>query len=188
VGNVEVDLTQLVIDESAWYDLATLDLTKVDASKIRGGKEIPCQYWEAREWPPKLPAPKEFLMFGGFPLSRRKRHALDQIEFGAVSSGGTEVRTVQEDLITAQIAFDECIVAFDDVGNGFPELPGISGGPVMQLRTSNMGLELFEMIGVIFEHHEAYDSLRVRPLSLIDEQGKITKPPMQYNVVSQRRD
>ena len=178
VGNVEIDPLAILIDESKWYDLATLDFSDVDASKIRGNKEIPCDYFVPSHWPPEIPKLGDFLMFGGFPLSRRQRHSINEIMFGSASSGGSEVHSVQEDVVTCQLQLEQCVLAFDRSGTGFPALPGISGGPVLRTRRLPTGIEIFELVGIVFDDGNSYDTLRLRPISLVLDDGKIAIPPV----------
>ena len=168
-----IDPEKFLISESEELDLAVLNLENIDVSKIRGGTEIPCQFHEPLKWPPDLPKVGEFVLFGGFPKSKRLELAKGHLEFGSLSSGGSEIHSVQMDVITCQIQIDQCIIDFDRDGDGFSELPGISGSPVMIARQTEGGLTVFDLIGVVFEYHSGWDVLRVRPVSLIASDGTI---------------
>lgn len=66
LGSVSIDLEQRLISESKELDLAVLDLNGVQDTKIRGAKEIPCQFHEPRSWPPQAPVVGDFVLFGDF--------------------------------------------------------------------------------------------------------------------------
>jgi hypothetical protein len=174
VGNQPVDLNKCMISRSARYDLATIDLEAIDQTRIRGpDSKIPLQFQVPATWPAEMPKTGEFILFGGFPSSKRRDAGHGHLNFGSVSSGGTEVVSVQEDVITCQLKIKECHVHFDDDGTGLTGLPGISGSPVMKIRQTNAGIAVVDLIGIIFEHTNAYDALRIRPTSLIEVDGQI---------------
>lgn len=171
VGNLPLDVEGAVISESEKYDLVVLDLSGLDCQKIRGIKEIPCQFIEPPSWPPELPQIGDFVAFGGFPKAKRVELKAGHFELGSMSSGGTEIVSVQSDTIACTIQVDKCVVVFDRDGRGFEDLAGVSGGPVLRVRLTP--IIRLELVGVIYEYHAPWDILRVRPLSLISSDGRI---------------
>lgn len=176
VGNVEIDPIARLHSESSIYDLAVLDLSGIDVARIRGSTEIPCQFNEPRIWPTPMPKEGEFVLFGGFPLTKRKVLNPTEIEFGSMSSGGTRVHSVQPDVLSAQIEIDQCVISYDRDGKGFQDLPGISGCPVMATRVVS-GVGVIDLIGIVFEYHSDWDLMRFRPVTLIGENGQIATHP-----------
>lgn len=172
IGNVLIDPQSRLIDESEALDLAVLDLSDVDVAKIRGGREVPCQFHVPGAWPPERPAEGTYVAFGGWPKSRRQMRSANLVEFGAVCSGATEVQSSHENLLRCAIQIDQATMLFDREGAGIPDLPGMSGGPVIYGREIN-GVLVFEMVGVIFEHNENLDALYIRPTSLIRANGTL---------------
>lgn len=172
VGLVDINPLTRLVSESRRYDLAVLDLTDIAGDVLKVTGEVARTFHIPREWPPRPPIVENFVMFGGYPGSRRTTHGQGAVGFGSVSSGGSRVNSVQEDIFTFQINIEKCVVAFD-TGLGFGELPGISGSPVMMRRQSEGGIEVFDMVGIFFEYYEAWDVLRARPLTLINVDGSI---------------
>lgn len=175
VGNVEIDPLVRVHSESAYYDLVVLDLKGVDVTKIRGGTEIPCQFLDPRIWPAPMPEKDQWILFGGFPGIKRQILNPTEVEFGTMSSGGTRVHSVQPDVFTAQVEIEQCIISFDRDGRGFEDLPGISGCPVMMGRVVG-GVAVIDLVGVVFEYFRDWDLMRMRPITLIGEDGYIISP------------
>lgn len=171
IGNVGID--PILHSYSKPLDLAVLDLSEVDAAKIGGTEDIPCQFHEPRVWPPQMPQVGDFVLLGGFPVTKRTELEPLHFEFGAFSSGATLIHSVQPDVITCRIEIDECVISVDRDGKGLEDLPGISGSPVMVARQRDSGIMVFELIGVVFEHSPSWDVLRIRPTSLIDSHGQI---------------
>lgn len=174
VGNVRINPLDRLMDESDQrkLDLAILDFSDIDANSLRGGDSVPCQFHVPAAWPPDRPPEGSFVALGGWPKSRRMMIAPDQVDFGAVCSGGTEVQGSYEDLLRCAIQPDEAEILFDMQGKGIPELPGMSGGPVIIGRDID-GIMRFELVGVIFEFFEPFDALRIRPTTLIRKNGTL---------------
>ena len=174
LGNAQVDVLERLHSESAKYDLAVVDLSGVDPSNFRDkDSDLPCQFHEPRQWPPVRPNIGQFVAFVGFAASKRIHLGKNHFEFGAVCSGASEVISVQEDVITCQFNIDKCVVSFDRDGKGLEDVAGMSGGPVFIQRTSPGGVDILDFSGVIFEHHSEWDTLRIRPGSLIDGDGRV---------------
>lgn len=173
VGPVVIRPLDRLVSESKKYDLVVLDFQNIQPQTLRGGNEIPCRYHVPREWPPQPVAPGNFVMFGGFPRTKRVAITDDELEFGGVSSAGSEVLSVQPDVFTFQIQIEQCVTAFDRDGRGFEDLPGISGSPVLIARRSPGGIEVIDLVGIFFEDYPAIDVYRVRPGSVIGADGMI---------------
>src|ERR1041385_8986267 len=54
IGNVPIDPLLRLHSSSQAMDLAILDLSEVDPSKIRGTKDIPFHFHEPQVWPPSM--------------------------------------------------------------------------------------------------------------------------------------
>lgn len=174
IGNVPIDPIGRLHSWSERMDLAVLDLSEVDASSIRGTRDIPpCQFHESDDWPPQMPKSGDWALLGGFPVTKRVQLGPGHFEFGTFSSGGTLIDSVQPDLITCRIEIEKCVISIDRDGRGLEDLPGISGSPVMVARQLASGITVFDLIGVVFEHSMTWDALRIRPLSLVDSNGYI---------------
>lgn len=173
VGNVTIEPLSCLVSECEKTDLAVLDLNGIDPKKIRGSPTMPCQFHEPTEWPPRIPKIGEFVIFGGFPGTKREEAGRRSFVFGTFSSGSSEVISVQPDVLTCTIALEQCVIAFDYDGKGLEGLPGISGAPVLVQRQLESGFFVFDLVGVVFEYSESFDALRVRPSTLIEENGAI---------------
>ena len=172
IGQFNVDPIERLISESQRHDLAVLDLHDVDPGVLRSPGGGDRAFHVPGKWPPQPPRVEDFVMFGGFPGSRRAPRGKDGVEFGSVSSGGSRVNSVQEDVFTFQIEIAMCTVSFDLDGRGFRDLPGMSGSPVMTRRQVG-GVDVFDMVGIFFEYFEEWDVLRARPTGLINVDGSI---------------
>ena len=173
IGNVVLDLDTCLLSESAFLDIAVLDLTRVDPSAVRGTSEIPCTFHTSRSWPGEQVTPGDFVLLAGWPADTRTALAPGRLQFASFSSGGAEVQSVQSDVITCRLEIDECHVVLDRTGRGAPDFPGISGGPMFRSAVLDGGVTVFDLVGIIFEYHKELDVLRARPVSLIGEDGKI---------------
>jgi hypothetical protein len=174
LGNAPIDPLARLISESSRFDLAILDLAGVEPRRIRGAHpEIPCQFHVPRSWPPDPPHVGDFITFGGFPGTKRRHLRGSHVEFGAMCSGASEVISVQTDVITSQIRLDQCVTHFDKDGRGFEGVPGLSGAPSFLPRLTTSRVEVLDFIGVVFEYHDEWDTLRLRPTSLITESGHV---------------
>jgi len=174
VGNVVINPLDRLLDESDQraLDLAILDFSDIDASSLRGDDSVPCQFHAPVAWPPERPHEGCFVALGGWPKSRRAMVAPDRVDFGAVCSGATEVQGSHEDLLRCAIQPEHAKILFDSRGEGIPDLPGMSGGPVIIGRDIN-GIMRYELVGVIFEFLGAFDALRIRPTTLIGTNGRL---------------
>jgi len=173
VGNEVIDLNKCLVSESSFLDLAVLDLKGCDSVHIRGDSTISCMFHAPRSWPPENVNPGEFVLLAGWPGCSRQELEPGLLRFASFSSGGTEVQSVQPDVITCRLELDECLVIYDREGQGAPNLPGISGGPMFRKTDIKGGLSIFELVAIVFEYQEALDVLRARPVSLISEDGLI---------------
>lgn len=174
IGNVPIDLMSRIHSYSERMDLAILDLSEVDAARIRGTNDIPpCQFHDPDVWPPQMPQRGDWALLGGFPVTKRTELAPGHLVFGSFSSGATLIDSVQPDVITCRIEIDKCVISIDRDGKGLEDLPGISGSPVMVPRQRDSGIIIFDLVGIVFEHNRSWDALRIRPLSLVDSNGHI---------------
>ena len=57
-----------------------------------------------------------------------------------------------------------------------PELGGMSGGPVLQERTSTSGIITLEVVGFIYEYEDNLDALLIRPATCLNEDGTLIDP------------
>lgn len=174
ISNVRIDPIAQLISESKHFDVAVLDLSNTSAEEIGKGTGMPCQFLAPREWPPAAVSKGDFVLFGGFPGLKRKDPKPGHLDFGSISSGGTKVESIQEDVITCRIQLERCVVNFDEDGLGMGPLPGISGSPVLIHRTIS-DVSVFDFVGVIFEHSNEWDILRIRPASLLSDNGIIVE-------------
>lgn len=173
IGRFNVEPLARLISENKKHDLAVLDLNNIDPRQLGGVGPIKHAFHAPREWPPQPPEADKFVIFGGYPGSRREQHDQDGVMFGTVSSGGSRVNSVQEDVFTFQTEIGQCFISFDLDGRGFTDLPGMSGAPVMIRRQTDEGIDVFDMVGIYFEYHEEWDIHRARPTSLIGADGII---------------
>ncbi len=168
IGNERIDLDSVLLDEDENHDLCTLYLEEYSDNSLRSGGEVPTSFFQVDEFTVGELKKGDFILFGGYPGIFRKRPKENELDFGTLSSGGTEVSDVTEYNICCTLSIDKCHVTAP-AGDELPEnLGGISGGAVFHHKLSKQKVSSFGLVGVIYEYQPSYDSLLIRPISLID--------------------
>ncbi len=173
VGNVQMNPFDLLVDEDATLDLAVLDMNDYSEADIAMSGEIPTSFLDIRKWPVQLPKKESFVMFGGYPKSRRiafKR----TVNFGSLSCGGAFVYQSNGQNIICQIETDR--LASEDYGlpiDPFGDPAGISGGPVLQERKTDGGVIVIDLVGFVYEYNPEFDMLRIKPANWLNADGTL---------------
>ena len=177
VGVVEFPLRIRASYCSKAFDVATIPLTADELDALeRDGRNI----IRPTQWPPRLAANDEPIIFGGFPKAMRNVESWQSGTLSAVTSAGY-VTACGEDWFSYRGDPDDMAqfdVATGEEENILEKLDGVSGGPVFRIqRQSNQ--VLFELVGVVSEGsvifgHHAFTF--ARRLDIIAGDGRITRP------------
>jgi hypothetical protein len=167
VGTVAMDPDDYLVSEDESLDLAVLDLTSF-VGVVPGLTES--QFVSPRAWPPAEVTTEDVLCLAGFPGIWRDQIALGHLRLYSLSSGASEVLSVQPDRITTAIQIDDCISQINH-GVVLGSLGGISGGPVFAWRKHSFLIA--ELVGFIYEYQEALDLLFVRSAAVLDDTGLV---------------
>jgi len=171
LGNVVLDPLEMIIDGDETLDLVTLDLSSFTVDQIVC-PGLPCAFYEQPgAWPPPPVNVGDYVVFAGFPGSRREHVNPGEFIYGIVSSGGTEIVQVSEEIIQCQLLLDQCVVTVQNTDVPANELPGLSGSPVFQYRLFKSGVSYFDFVGIVFEYGPEFDLLRIRPSHLLNSDG-----------------
>src|SRR5208282_1937150 len=155
VGDLVLDPLAQLIAVDAHLDLASIELTREQVNAIEADGEIGSCVLEPPYWPSPILKPGDFVAFGGFPGSLRKRPAHDEVVFGSWSSGAASVTTVYENGFSCQFERQYWVCAFGARDQmELKDLGGMSGGPAFIQR----GLH-FDLVGIIREFSPSFDIL-----------------------------
>jgi hypothetical protein len=155
------DAMSSIVGESESHDLASLSLDRyVNANLIERSK-----FFEPATWPPGEVEVGDFVAFAGFPGEWRKQPEIREADFGAFSSGGSEVHSLGDNYFYARIELDRCVHPLVPKFT-MPSLGGLSGGPVFIWRQLHA-----ELVGFIQEYQDQFDLLYVRKASVMLESG-----------------
>lgn len=173
IGGVELDPVAQLIDENKRLDLATIRLTQEQIDAITSEGEIGSCVYKPVEWPPAPLTEGEFVAFGGFPGELRTISSYDEIEFGSWSSGASRVCSVSEFQFVSTFEREYWLHSFGNkLHMGISALGGMSGGPALVDR----GLH-WELVGIIYNYHENYDTMIFSSLRSLNIDGTIQPPP-----------
>ena len=169
IGEAEINPLDRIIDESQQFDLTTLDLEGVTFTPSNVDTEIGSHLFQPAIWPPNSVKSGDFVAFGGFPGTWRSQVAWDELVFPTFSSGACKVASVGEDYFMCQFAREYWVEVMNPYGLGdLHNLGGLSGSPVFIWR------KLFaELVGIVYQFSPGLDLVRIRPVKLIGEDGKI---------------
>jgi hypothetical protein len=174
IGNVELDPLDQLIDENARLDLASIRLTheQVNEITLEGGMGL-CVF-KPVSWPPQTLSEGDFVAFGGFPGELKTVRSFDELEFGSWSSGASKVCSVSDFQFVSLFERDYWVKSFGrQYHMDLRALGGMSGGPAF----INRGL-YWELVGIIFNYHENYDTVIFSSLSVLNTDGTIQPPPV----------
>lgn len=119
-----------------------------------------------RGWPPPMPRVGQPILLSGYPASSRHVDSEGWIGAGPYSAM-FRVTTIGSDYLYCQIDHPE-LISFD--GNPLPapgsNVGGLSGGPVLAMDHDEMS---YPLIGIVTEHSQAYDVLRIATFEDIEE-------------------
>lgn len=173
IGDVAVDPLEQLIDENAAIDLATLALTDAQLAQITSGGEIGSCVYMPTSWPPEPLTEGAYVAFGGFPGSLRVVEKLDELVFGAWSSGASRVSSVSEIQFVSAFEREAWVMAFGERDAQLKLLGGMSGGPAFVQR----GLA-WDLVGFVKEYHEAYDAMFFASARSLRPDGTIAPLPV----------
>jgi hypothetical protein len=149
-------------------DLAVLDLSGLDLSKIHSGHEIGSAFVQPRAWPPARPIVGDSISFGGFPGCLRRHSRIDEVHFRSFSVGACEVTTVGKDYLVCQMEREYWVGESEWLD--FKNWGGLSGGPAFVWR----GLAP-DLVGIVYEYSADYDLLYLRCSDVISTRGTLRR-------------
>ncbi len=173
IGRMVVEPDSILVSENDDLDLAVFNLDGYSPQDFALEGEIPSQFLEVRHWPTPLPDMGAFVMFGGYPKALRVTSP-QKVVFQSMSSGSAFVHDSSGRNIICRL--NEEIGHAKAAGLSVPagiDVAGLSGGPVIQERSSPGGIVLLELVGFIYEYNEVYDALRIRPAQLLRSDGNL---------------
>lgn len=175
IGNVELDPLDQLIDENSRLDLATIRLTHEQVTNITSEGELGSCVYKPISWPPRMLSEGDFVAFGGFPGRLKTVMSFDELEFVSWSSGASKVCSVSEFQFVSAFERDYWIQSSpgSKFHMDFRALGGMSGGPAFIDR----GL-YWELVGILFNYHENYDTVIFSSLSALNTDGTIRPPPV----------
>ena len=158
---IVADALSAIVGESAKYDLASISLDRyVSMNRIE-----PSKFFEPTTWPPGEVEVGDFVAFAGFPGEWRKQPEIRDADFGAFSSGGSEVHSLGDNYFYARIELDRCVHPLVPEFT-MPALGGLSGGPVFIWRQLHA-----ELVGFIQQYQDQFDLLYIRKASVMLADG-----------------
>lgn len=181
VGRVQLDPDKLRIDspdmlviaESDSLDLVVMDMNCYTSEEISYEGDKSRSFIEFKSWPPRLPVEGSYVMFCGFP--KQLRHAsCREVTFQALSSGGSYVYQASSRNIICRVEEDRDFRRKAKMP--IPQtvdLPGISGGIVLQERHFSAGLLMLDVVGFVCGHNENYDTLLIRSATCLRKDGTL---------------
>ena len=163
INNLEVDLEERLIARNGRLDIATFDITSLEAEKV-GTKVI-------YKWPPIKPLVGMSVMFAGFPVGGKELIENNGIIFEKTPFP-TTVTSVNELSLTCQIELAEmrAIKGKQKIPEEF-NVAGMSGGPVFALVNLDCGLFDFAFVGVVSD--EGMGLFKAARADFILEDGQI---------------
>lgn len=169
IGGHQVSLDDILFDKDQSKDICVLYLDEYEEAGFSMNGGVPTEFIDVKNTEIDPPEAGEFLLFGGYPGDLRRIVSHNELNFGTMSSGGTQIEDVSIDQLLCQLRITEATFAYSE--RKIPAAPfgGLSGGPVFVRRTSNTGIVTFPLIGTIFEYGETMDILRVRLVSCLDD-------------------
>jgi len=169
IGNVRLAPLDRLIDESKDLDLATLDLTGLEASKIMVDREL--NYFEPAHWPPNPISAGEFVALAGFPGVWREHPGHRKVSFASFSLGATIVTDATQRTIVCSLERNYWIQSLGPpMAADLMKAGGLSGGPVFKWA----GLAA-DLVGIIYEYSASDDYLLIRSSRFICEDGTINE-------------
>lgn len=172
IGDAVIDLSSQLIDLNERLDIATIRLAPEQLAQVLLGAEIGTALFQPVDWPPLPPQEGDFIAFGGFPGKLRAALAYDELEFGTWSSGASRVDSSSEFQFVSAFERENWVRAYGDPrGLDLTALGGMSGGPAFVLR----GLH-WDLVGIVKEYHEMYDSIFFASLRWVANDGSISSP------------
>jgi hypothetical protein len=170
IGNALINLDETLFDEDRYLDLSIFYLEGYQEKDFGSNGEIPTHFYEIDDFTLGNIKVGDFVLFGGFPGVWRSRPKSNRLIFDSLSSGSTEITEITPRNIRCELALDKCVVTLNQHGRNIPEnLGGLSGGPAFLHQVHSSGISTFKLVGFIYEHMVAYDSIMIRPLSFINE-------------------
>lgn len=175
IGGCRVAIDSILLDKCDDQDICVLYLEEYAESEFRLSGGVPTEFLSIDDLGGVTIGPKDFVLFGGYPGVLRKNAAHNQLDFGALSSGATEIEDVVLDQVVCCLKLHEAVIVYGDEPLPTGALGGLSGGPVFARKTSEAGIVSFPLIGTIFEYGPAMDILRIRLLSCLDDKLEIKR-------------
>lgn len=174
VGEVEIDPFEQLIDENHRLDLATIQLSDVQATAITSSWPIGSCFFEPKSWPPEPVMEGQFVAFGGFPGSLRTVESFDEIVFASWSSGATQISSVSYGQFMSKFDREFWVSPFGtDEHLTITNLGGLSGCPAF----INRGL-YWDFVGIVSAYHENYDAMFFSAASRLRVNGTIDPLPV----------
>ena len=163
INNLEFDLKDRLIDRNERLDIATFDITSLEAEKV--GTKV------SYKWPPIEPAVGMNVMFAGLPVGGKELIEKNRVIFEKTPFL-TTVTSVDEWSLTCQIELAEmrAIKGKQKIPEGF-NVGGMSGGPVFALVNLDSGLSDFAFVGVVSD--EGMGLFKAARADFIMEDGEI---------------
>lgn len=167
IGNLKIEPLERIIAESESLDIATLDLSGVNAIDISMGREV--NFFEPASWPSGLVDSGQFLALGGFPGVWRENPVHLELTFDSFSLGATMISDVGVRNVVCQLERNWWVQSSGPWSvTDFRQFGGLSGGPAFIFT----GLKA-EFVGVIYEYSTIDDYLLIRPSRFIHEDGTL---------------
>ena len=174
VGNAEVNIVESIIDDNENLDICTVDLNDIDEESFRSEGQISTIFFEIDDFTVGDIKEGDFVLFGGYPGAWRERPQPNHIIFDTLSTGATEVNTASDMNIICELSLDKCITTLMNHRDCLPEsFGGISGGPVFHHKTTEAGISVFKLVGIIYEYAPLYEAFFIRPISFITENMRV---------------
>ena len=173
IGGVEIDPLSQLVDENPKIDLATIGLTTELARAIGSDGEIGSCVFRPRTWPPPVLKVGDYVAFGGFPASLKRVISFDELVFGSLSNGASQISSVSDFQFVSKFDREYWVVAFGGERHLTSKaFGGMSGGPAFIHR------ELYwDLVGIVSEYSEAYDVVRFASTRALRADGTIEPPP-----------
>lgn len=172
IGNVELDPVRQLVDENDRLDLAVIRLTGEQARAITSEGEIGSCFFRPKAWPCQPPERGLFVAFGGFPGKLKEVISFDELEFRSWSSGASEISSVSDYQFVSAFDRENWVGSYGNKVNlDLTALGGMSGGPAFISR----GL-YWDLVGVVSEYHENYDTVVFSSTSRVQADGTIEPP------------
>ncbi|MCB2189953.1 MAG: hypothetical protein KQI62_00215 [Deltaproteobacteria bacterium] len=173
IGQAVINPQERLVDENRNIDLATIDMSGIEAHHVCMQTNLELNYYEPFSWPPAPVKPGDFVCVGGYPGAMRKQNTSDSLVFESFSAAGVQVPSVNDEYFMIQFEREFWVKNFgSDDYLTFNQLGGMSGCPVF-IERSHGGIMNFDMVGIASEYQEEYDLMRARHANLINWDGSI---------------